>query len=542
MQLRPYQSKAIEDLWQWFSKHPSGHPILELPTGSGKSIILAEICRQALTNWPGSRILMTVKSKELCEQNLEELLAIWPDAPAGVHSASVGRKDIGQDILYTTIGSIYKKAHLLGKVDLILVDECHMVDTKDAGMYRKLISELQKYCPHVRVIGVTATPFKADGVWLTAGENPLFTGIASKIKMRELLDAGYLAPLVSAGHVKNVTSSDGVAVVNGDYNISQLADRLDRAELVDACCREMVELAADRKKWIVFGVTVEHAGHIKDKLTELGVACEVVTGDTPKAERARSIALFKEGYYRCLVTVLALGTGFNAKDIDFIGLMRNTKSLILYLQLMGRGLRIAPGKKDCMVADFTDTTATLGPIDLVTGRGPKRKMPGERPVKLCEACGSINAVSARECVDCGAPFEIAESTPHGAQASLAAIMSGQQTLTRYTVDKVTYAKHQKPGKPPCLRVDYWHGLRVVAKEWISLESDNQFGRGRAVNWWIKREPKPMEFVPRTVDQALEWINGGFDLTSPTGIIINESGKYPEIINYEWSNENELYTT
>jgi DNA repair protein RadD len=169
-------------------------------------------------------------------------------------------------------------------------------------------------------------------------------------------------------------------------------------------------------------------------------------------------------------------------------------------------------------------------------------MPGERPVKLCEACGSINAVSARECVDCGAPFEIAESTPHGAQASLAAIMSGQQTLTRYTVDRVTYAKHQKPGKPPCLRVDYWHGLRVVAKEWISMESDNQFGRGRAVNWWIKREPKPMEFVPRTVDQALEWINGGFELTAPTTIIINESGKYPEIISYEWSNENEQKTT
>lgn len=110
IELRQYQSKAVQDLWDWFMRHPEGHPILELPTGSGKSVILAEICRQALRSWPGSRILMTVKSKELCEQNLEKLVSIWPEAPAGVHSASVGRKDIGHDILYTTIGSIYKKS------------------------------------------------------------------------------------------------------------------------------------------------------------------------------------------------------------------------------------------------------------------------------------------------------------------------------------------------------------------------------------------------------------------------------------------------
>lgn len=220
--LRSYQIESVTSLWDWFLRHPDGHPILELPTGSGKSIILAEICRQALTNWPGSRILMTVKSKELCEQNLEKLLHVWPDAPAGVHSASVGRKDIGHDILYTTIGSVYQKAHLLGRVDLILVDECHLVDTKDSGMYRRLISDLQKYCPHVRVVGVTATPFRGDGVWITAGDSPLFTGIAYKVKIRDLLDKKYLSPLVSAGHVENVTRADGVTIVNGDYNIKQL--------------------------------------------------------------------------------------------------------------------------------------------------------------------------------------------------------------------------------------------------------------------------------------------------------------------------------
>lgn len=533
IKLREYQSKAVSDLWSWFINHPEGHPILELPTGSGKSVILAEICRQALTNWPGSRILMTVKSKELCEQNLEKLLHIWPSAPAGVHSASVGRKDIGNDILYTTIGSIYKKAHILGRVDLILIDECHLVDTKGAGMYRQLIRELQVYCPHVRVIGVTATPFKGDGVWLTAGDDPLFTGIASKIKMRELLDLGFLSPLVSAGIVQNCTTSDGIAIVNGDYNIKQLAERLDKEDLIDASCREMVKLGSGRNKWISFCVTIDHAKHVCNKLNELGVSTNMVTGDTSSRDREQIISDYKIGRYRCLTTVLALGTGFDVPDIDFIALMRNTKSLVLYLQLMGRGLRIAPGKVDCMVADFTDTCSNLGPIDLIQGRGPKRKMAGDRPVKLCESCGSINAVSARICIDCGAPFDIQSSDPHGVKASDAAIMSGQKVITRYTVDRVTYAKHQKPGKPPSLRAEYWNGLRVVAKEWVAIESDSQYGRGRAVNWWMLREPKPMEFVPRTVDQCIEWIDGGYTMRKPSAIMVSESGKYPEILSYEW---------
>lgn len=471
---------------------------------------------------------MTVKSKELCEQNLEKLVSIWPEAPAGVHSASVGRKDIGHDILYTTIGSVYKKAHLLGRVDLILIDECHLVDTKGAGMYRQLISDLQKYCPHVRVIGVTATPFRGDGVWITAGDDPLFTGIASKIKITELLEMGFLSPLVSAGQMQNVTTSDGISVVNGDYNIKQLAERVDKAELVDATCRELVKIGSGRKSWIVFGVTIEHVQHITDKLNELGIKSNMVSAETPKSEREQIIYDFKSGRYRALVNCTALGTGFDAAEIDLIALMRNTKSPVLYLQMMGRGLRIAPGKTDCMVADFTDTCATLGPIDLITGRGPKRKMTSERPVKLCEECGSINAVSARQCIDCGAPFDIVEQAPHGSKVSAAAIMSGQKSaVVKYTISNVTYAKHQKPGKPPSLRVEYWSGLRIVAKEWIGIESDNHFAASRASHWWWSRSGAS---TPTTVDHAIKSTDA---LRSPSVVYVIESGKYPEITGFEW---------
>ena len=113
MILRDYQQRAIDELWQWFRNHPQGNPIVEACVGAGKSVMIATLIRDALIQWPGTRILMVVASHELCAQNLDKLLRVWPEAPAGVHSAGLGRKDLGRDVLYATIGSVARKAHLL---------------------------------------------------------------------------------------------------------------------------------------------------------------------------------------------------------------------------------------------------------------------------------------------------------------------------------------------------------------------------------------------------------------------------------------------
>lgn len=536
MQLRPYQSKVIDDLWAWFHKHDSGNPIVNAVVGAGKSVLIAALSQRAITEYPGTRILVIVHQKELLQQNLEKLQAVWPDAPVGIHSASVGKKDLHHNIIYATIGSIYKKAHLIGRVDLVLADECHLINSKEAGTWRSFLSDLKRYNPHVRTIGWTGTPFRGDGVWLTAGDEPLFHGVAAKVTMRELLDIGYLAPLTPGG-VKMTMSADGVSVVNGDYKISELAARVDKQELIDAACDEIVELAADRKRWLVFCVTVDHARHVDEALRARGIVSEVVSADTPKAERERIIEDFRAGRIRALCNVAVLTTGFDVPAVDCIALLRNTKSPVLYVQIAGRGMRVlggnitesaARGKSDCLWLDFTDTTANLGPVDAIQGRGPKRKMTSERPVKLCEECGSINAVSARQCIDCGALFDIVEQAPHGTKVSAAAIMSGQKSaVVKYTISNVTYAKHQKPGKPPSLRVEYWSGLRIVAKEWIGIESDNHFAASRASHWWWSRSGAS---TPTTVDQAIKSTDA---LRSPSVVYVIESGKYPEITGFEW---------
>ncbi|MFM2058425.1 MAG: Idiomarinaceae phage [Pseudomonadota bacterium] len=386
--LRPYQAQALDDLWRWFEANGDGDPVVEASVGAGKSVMIAELCRRVMAADASARILMCVHVKELVEQNLAKLVQVWPGAPVGVYSASVGSRQLGRAITYATIGSVARRAHLLGRVDLMIVDECHLISDRQDTMYRQLIDELRRYCPHMRVIGWTGTAFRGDGIWLT--QQGLFTHVAARVTMGELLKQGFLAPLHSVATEQHIDTS-GVRTSGADYVVSALAEVSDTAERVQAACAEIAALAADRKKWLVFAVTVDHAQHVAAELRSThGVACAVVSATTPKTEREAHIAGLRSGRLRALVNVAVLTTGFDVPELDCIALLRATKSPVLYVQIAGRGMRTAPGKVDCLWLDFTDTTATLGPVDAIKGRArlPKREASaeGERPamVKHCE--------------------------------------------------------------------------------------------------------------------------------------------------------------
>ena len=543
MKLRPYQGRALDELWGWFNKHDGGNPIVEACVGAGKSLMIAALAQRADTEFRGTRILVLVHQKELLEQNVDKLVRIWPEANVGLYSAAIGRKQLGCQLTYATIGSIYKKAHELGRIDIVLADECHLINPKEAGMWRSFLSDLAKYNPHTRCIGWTGTPFRGNGVWLTAGDEPLFTNIATQVKMKELLELGFLAPLVPAPTVTRIDAQD-VRTSGDDYVISELAKVTDTEELVQATCDEIVELAKDRKRWLVFAVTIAHAEHVRDALQLRGVVAELVTGETPKHERARLINAYRRGEIRCLVNVGVLTTGFDAPEIDFIALLRATKSPVLYVQMAGRGMRcvgadinesIANGKADCLWADFTDTTAIMGPVDAVKGRMPTGKRKGEAPHKLCPSCGSQNPASATECVDCGYLFPEPERIKHGTEASSAAILSSQKETMFETVPitDVRYRLHQKEGKPPSLRVEYYDGLLKKAAEWVCL-SHAGYARTKAESWW--RQRATINAIPSNTDEALEWLEYSNEiLRKPSEIIVNKSSKYPTIVSYQWGN-------
>lgn len=501
--------------------------------GAGKSMMIAMLAKRAMTEFHGTRILVVVPSKELLVQNIEELHRVWPEAKLGVFSASVGLRQLGFDLTYATIGSVYKHADKLGRVDLILADECHLIGVKESGMWRGLIADLKRYGnPNIRVVGWTGTPFRGNGVWLTAGDQALFTHIATRVTIAELLEQGYLAPLTTI-ETKTHIDATSVRTSGGDYVVSELAKASDRADIVEAACDEVVAMGAARKLWLVFAVTVEHAQHICDALQRRGVAAAVVSGNMPAAERDRNIAAFRAGRVRCLVNVAVLTTGFNVKGVDFLVLLRATKSPVLYTQILGRGLRTEDGKTDCLVADFTDTIQTLGPVDQIKGRGPSAKGTGEAPHRICDSCGSQNHASASVCTTCGFEFPPPERIKHGTRASAAAVLSSQiSPLEELEVTDVRYRRHTKPGSADTLRVEYLHGVMTVAKEWVSLDGEG-YPRLKAEQWWRTRSL--IDHIPGSVDAALEWLEYDQNiLKRPSCVTVTTTGKYPSVVGYKWN--------
>jgi len=540
VKLRPYQAAVLDSLWNWFHRHEDGNPIVVAAVGAGKSLMIAALAQRADAEYPGTRVLVLVHQKELLEQNVDKIVRVWPEANVGIFSAAVGLKQLGCQITYATIGSIYKKAHELGRIDIVLADECHMINPKSEGMWRSFLDDLAKYCPHARTIGWTGTEFRGNGVFLTAGDKALFTHVAAKITMKELLDLGYLAPLVPAVTQTKVVAED-VPRSGDDYVVAELAKVTDREELVESTCDEIVQLAADRKRWLVFAVTIEHAGHVKDALIRRGVVAEMVSAETPKAERAQIIGAFREGRIRCLVNVAVLTTGFDVPAVDFIALLRATQSPVLYVQIAGRGMRllgqtmeesIANGKADCLFADFTDTTSRLGPVDLVKGRAPRGGGSGEAPFKICPNCGSRNTAAAIECLDCGHQFPPKELIKHGDKARGAAVLSSQLPKEKVVeVSGVIYCAHYKEGSVPSLRVEYWSGLACVAKEWIFLDHQGYL-RLKAEKWWRMRAL--YDGIPRNVADAVVAANGGA-IRAPSSLKLSVGGKHPEILQYFWEN-------
>lgn len=540
MNLRTYQQRTIDALYNWWCAHPgiAETPLMVLPTGAGKSHVIAELVRLLFDTWPEShpRTVVLVPSKELAEQNAEKLAGYLPThISIGYYSASLGRKVPNADVIVATIGSIYKDAHLLGNIKCVIIDEAHLVnpDGKEAGRFRKFLNDLAKTC-NFRVVGTTATPFRGNGVWLTDGEDPLFTGIAATVTVGELLEAGYLAPLIRP--IDAITAhidTTGVKTTGGDYNIAELSERIESA--LPGVAENAVKLAVDRKKWIAFTATVENAQHLRNQLQQRGITCAVVTGDTPAADRKRFIAEFRAGHIRCLVTVLALATGFDVPDVDCIIWCRPTISPVLYVQGAGRGLRIAPGKTDCLWLDFSDTTERLGPVDAIKGR-KKRKSKAEEsiaPHRICDNCGERCPIHALECPSCGFQFPEPEPDNDPRTASNAAIMAHQvqPKIVDYEISDVRYSIHQKEGKPDSLRVDYYAGLRRVGSEWVCFEHQG-FARAKAEQWWDKRYPGEYP-APRTSSDANQRLIDDVFIRTPTAIRVNETGKYPEIIGYQW---------
>ena len=532
LQLRWYQQAAVNSLFDYFNKN-TGNPIIALPTGTGKSVVWAQFAYTASYYYPGTRILMLTHRKELIEQNEAKLLRLWPTAPVGVYSAGVGRKDRHSKILCAGIQSIAPVIDTFDPFNLAVIDEAHLVPQHEKTQYRKVLDKMYTANPALKVIGMTATPYRTGMGDLTEGG--IFTDycydMTGKDAFNRLIAEGYLCRLVPR-QTQLELDTEGVAVRAGDYVEKELQQALDKESITRAAVEEAIGLAGSRKRWLVFATGVQHAEHITDMLKAKGITAYTVAGKTAKEERERILAEFSDESVHVPMAIVnnnVLTTGFDCPMIDLIVMLRPTQSASLWVQMLGRGTRPFPGKEDCMVLDFARNTRRLGPInDPVLPHKKKDKAGGDAPVKVCPACGAYNSTRAAICSECGAVFPPPEcklKATAGTDALIASSAPDLPEIARFKVDTVAYTAHRKQGKPPSLRVSYLCGLREFS-EYIHFELAG-LPRHNAVLWWNRRS---VATVPATTEEAL--IAAKF-IPKPQFINVQMNSKYQKVVSCEF---------
>jgi DNA repair protein RadD len=219
--LRQYQKYAVNSIFEYFKAGNKGNPLVLLPQGTGKSVVIADFVREAITQWPGTRIMMLTHVKELIEQNYAKLLSIWPTAPAGIFSAGLGAKDAFYPITFGGVSSVAKckTPSIFGKIDLLIIDECHLVSPNDATEYNRIIKQLKKVNPFLKVIGFTATDFRLGHGKLTENDH-LFTDVAVNMTTLDgfnwFFDEGYLVRLVPK-RTKLTVDSSKIKMRQGEF-------------------------------------------------------------------------------------------------------------------------------------------------------------------------------------------------------------------------------------------------------------------------------------------------------------------------------------
>ena len=493
------------------------------------------------------KILVLSHVKELLVQDAEKITQVWHDAPVGIYSAGLGSKEINT-ITVAGIQSIWKKGAELGRVDLVIVDEAHLISNTDSGMYRTLLGELQEVNPKMRVIGLTATPYRLGQGMLTEGSEAIFTALLEAASIEELIKRGYLAKLTST-FTDMKLDVEGVKKVQGDYEKQELESRVNNLDNNTRIVDETIRRAENRRAWLIFCVSVSHAEAMRDEFIAHGINAATITGKTSSAERERIFSEFKAGKIRALTNVGVATTGFDYPDIDVIVMARPTLSPGLYMQMSGRGMRVkSPGHyKDCLVLDFAGNIERHGAITkIIPPRRTISRKKSERPelgemFKECPQCRKVIMRRARICAHCGYQFsELSELNTTQDIMGSAELQYGAST-PETTQKQPNITRITKKDGIAMLRVDFYsedllQGPKQLFLKLLHAEPDHSkaYRNLKSLLQGVMIPPSNEIYGPRVLHQLADTINANYD--PPSWIEYKQSGKYTFITNWGWDEQ------
>lgn len=555
---RPYQIEALAALDEHVRTKDT-NPCVVLPTGAGKSLVIAWAIQGWKHDHPPFRCMILAHRKELVEQNAAEMRGLWPGGDIGIYAAGLRQRDLDASVTFASIDSVHNKWGEFPAFDVILIDEAHRIPAKGEGKYRSFIAGCRRVNSRVRVVGFTATPHRL-GLGPICHRDHVLQEICYEANVGALIAEGYLCRLRS----KVGTELPDLSAVRrnggGDYVESSLAKAVEVPGVVQAAVRELVAAinAERRKSVVIFCVDVKHCQAVSAELRLYGIEAPVVTAQTPACERDRIARGFKAGQYRVLLNVNVYTEGFNAKRVDCVVLLRPTLSAGLYRQMVGRGLRLHPDKQDCLVLDYARCIETHGPIDCLE--------PGEVRVIVCGSvkpknreggpegsdadpsgppsppgCGDTFSRVLGACPHCGwviPPQEVAreaeeqaeraERKLHEEKAAQRAILGSEPEEVR--VDSVSLHRHRKPGMPDSVQVQYRCGLSTF-REWVCLDHEGLAGK-KARRWWAERFGAE-EARTATVDRAVDDLFTAKALQEVTeAITVVRRGRHSDVVGHK----------
>lgn len=495
--LREYQQQAVDNTIRFFQKSRSP-AVIVLPTGAGKSLVIAELARIAR-----GRVLVLAHVKELVEQNHQKYQSYG--LPAGIYSAGLGQKDREQKAIFGSVQSVARAPDdFFDNFSLVVIDECHRVAEEGSTQYQDIISKLREKNPQICILGLTATPYRLGLGWIY--ENAMNGEVKSE-KRRFFKQCVFELPLSYMIKNRYLTVPVKVDIPVTCYDFSELTDK-DRAytvaeveeilkgqkRLTPLIIKNIIDITEhyDRKGVMIFSASVKHAEEIMTYLPANDA--RLVIGDTEMADRDQIIEDFKQRKFKYLVNVSVLTTGFDAPHVDVIAILRPTESNSLYQQIVGRGLRLCEGKNDCYVLDYTgmghdiyapeisekrpakDTVPVLVPCpvcdfensfwgyaidgEVIEHFGRKCRGMAQDPrtfefkpcnyrfrSKICHACGTENDITAKACENCKAVLIDADAKLKQAKLSKNAHIM--------TPEKITFEERKDKNANSYLEIRYY---------------------------------------------------------------------------------------
>ncbi|AXF75034.1 DEAD/DEAH box helicase [Erwinia tracheiphila] len=395
--LRPYQHEAVEATLNYF-RRSCAPAVIVLPTGAGKSLVIAELAKRAR-----GRVLVLAHVKELVAQNHSKYQSYGLNAD--IFAAGLQRRESQSKVVFASVQSVARNLQQFdSEFTLLIVDECHRISDAEDSQYQQILHYLRLRSPQLRLLGLTATPYRLGKGWIyqfhchgmvRGDEHALFRDCIYELPMRYMIKNGFLVPPERLDMPVVQYDFSRIAVKeNGLFSEADLNHELkQQRRITPHIIRQIIEFAQSRQGVMIFAATVEHAREVAGLLPDDNA---LITAATPAVERDALIAAFKARQLRYLVNVAVLTTGFDAPHVDLIAILRPTESVSLYQQIIGRGLRLCPGKRDCLILDYAGNPHDIFTPEVGTPKGKSDNQPVQ---VFCPCCGFANIFWGKTAAD-----------------------------------------------------------------------------------------------------------------------------------------------